>query len=69
MMVANNLPSLYQSSLEMIRVTCRLSNLMISRSMAVEDTVDSWGWSILGVSTSNLQGYLDAFHNTQVRTM
>ncbi|PSN64200.1 ketoacyl-synt-domain-containing protein [Corynespora cassiicola Philippines] len=62
MLIANDISSLYRSSLEMIRVTCRLSNLMINRSWAVEDTLDSWGWSIIGVGATDLQRHLDCFH-------
>lgn len=66
MLIAQDIQSLYQASLEMIKVTCRLSNLMINRSWAVEDTIDSWGWSIIGVSAKDLQDYLDSFHSTHV---
>ncbi|TDZ35769.1 Non-reducing polyketide synthase ZEA1 [Colletotrichum spinosum] len=62
LVIADDVQSLYQGSLEMVRVTCRLSGLMIARSRAVEDSSDSWGWSIIGMAGVDLQSHLDSFH-------
>ena len=66
MVIAHDISSLYDSSLETMRITCRLCNVMLTRSRAVEDTSDSWGWSIVGVRSKNLQILLDEFHERQV---
>jgi zearalenone synthase (nonreducing iterative type I polyketide synthase) len=66
MVVAHDVSSLYQISLEIIVVTCRLSNVMYSRSRAVENTSGSWGWSVLGLDSTHLQRVLDQFHDKRV---
>lgn len=66
---AHDVQSLCKSSLEMIRVTCRLANVFITRSRAIEEVSGCWGWSIIGTTTTELAKHLAAFHIASVRTL
>lgn len=54
MAVAIDVDSLYQASLTIVELVCRLTEFLIDRSREVEDVNDSWGWSVVGVKCAVL---------------
>lgn len=46
--------SLYQASLTIVELACRLTEFLIDRSREVEDVKDSWSWSVVRVKCAVL---------------
>ncbi|TIC91079.1 Non-reducing polyketide synthase cla3 [Colletotrichum higginsianum] len=65
LMISQDVQELYRRNLELIRITTRLGCMLTTRSRAVEDVSDSWGWSFIGPGADQLQGYIDSFHDSK----
>lgn len=65
--VAKDFDTLYDASLEMTRVLCRMEKLAYYRSRATEISKGSWGWTVIGITAEKLQTSLDNFQRSMVR--
>lgn len=64
--VARDFDTLYDASLEMTRVLCRMEKLAYYRSRATEISKGSWGWTVIGITAEKLQASLDSFQRSMV---
>lgn len=64
--VAKDFDTLYEASLEMTRVLCRMEKLAYYRSRATEISKGSWGWTVIGITAEKLQTSLDNFQRSMV---
>lgn len=62
--VAKDFDTLYDASLEMTRVLCRMEKLAYYRSRATEISKGSWGWTVIGITAEKLQVSLDSFQRS-----
>ncbi|KAK8134346.1 hypothetical protein PG984_006358 [Apiospora sp. TS-2023a] len=62
--VATNLETLQQACLEAAKVFCRVCNLSLEQSRAMEDQSGAWGWAVLGLSPEELAKALEKFQDS-----
>lgn len=65
--IATDFDSLYDASLEMTRVLCRMEVFSYYRSRATEISTANWGWTLVGIPADKLKSSLDAFQRSMVR--
>ena len=65
--VAKDFDTLYQASLELLRVFCRLQRLLYHRSRAIEISKGSWGYAVTGITAEKLQLALEKYQESLVR--
>ncbi len=64
--VATDFDTLYEASLEMLRVLCRLERLVYDRARAIDLSKGSWSCAVTGITAEKLQIALDNFQNAMV---
>lgn len=64
--VATDFDSLYEASLEMTRVLCRMEVFSYYRSRATEISTANWGWTLVGIPADKLKFSLDNFQRSMV---
>lgn len=67
--VATDFDSLYEASLEMTRVLCRMEVFCYYRSRATEISEANWGWTVVGITAEKLQVALNNFQRSMVRNI
>ena len=64
--VAKDFDTLYEASLELLRVLCRLERLAYDRARATDLSKGSWACAVTGISADKLQIALDKFQCSMV---
>lgn len=64
--VAHDFETLYEASLEMTRVLCRMEVFSYYRSRATEISTANWGWTLVGITAEKLKTSLDNFQRSMV---
>lgn len=62
--VAQDFDTLYEASLEMTRVLCRMEVFSYYRSRATEISTANWGWTLVGIAADKLKTALDNFQRS-----
>lgn len=64
--IAKDYDTLYEASLELFRILCRLERLAYERAKATDLSNGSWACAIAGISAEMLQVALDRYHRSMV---
>ncbi|KAI9711403.1 MAG: polyketide synthase pks13 [Chrysothrix sp. TS-e1954] len=62
--VAKDFDTVYEASLELLRVLCRLERLAYNRARATDLSKGSWACAVTGISADKLQTALDKFQRS-----
>ena len=66
-LMSSNITELLKYGLEIVAMSVRLGDEIVSRSQRVDDTPGSWAYSLIGTTAAEAESILTSFHEIHVR--